>query len=217
MATNSDDSARVLCEEILAQARRQSEEILERVRRDAEVLLTGAAAEANKVGQDERDRAGAEAARRREMILAGVSVEAGRMHAERVEVLLESVREEALRRLKAREGLEYEEAVVILAAGAMGRMEGESFVVKVPEADRAVLGNGLAGRIAERAALPATAVTVSFVPDFEDGGVVVEDAGAHRIWDNRFIKRLERMWPELRRKIAVKASFIPEGSGGYEP
>ena len=217
MATNSDDSARVLCEEILAQARRQSEEILERVRREAEVLLTGAAAEANKVGQDERDRAGAEAARRREMILAGVSVEAGRMHAERVEVLLESVREEALRRLKTREGLEYEEAVVILAAGAMGRMEGESFVVKVPEADRAVLGNGLAGRIAERAALPATAVTVSFVPDFKDGGVVVEDAGAHRIWDNRFIKRLERMWPELRRKIAVKASFIPEGSGGYEP
>jgi vacuolar-type H+-ATPase subunit E/Vma4 len=217
MATNSDDSAHVLCEEILTQARRQSEEILSRARRDAEVSLAEAAADANKAGQEQRDRAAAEAARRREMILATVSVEAGRLHSERVEALLNSVREEAVRRLMTREGFEYEEAVVILAALAMGRMQGESFAVKVPEADRAILGNGLAGKIAERAGLPAIAVTVSFAPDFKEGGVVVEDTGAHRIWDNRFIKRLDRMWPELRRKIAVRASFIPEASGGYEP
>lgn len=217
METNSDESAQVLCEEILAQARRQSEEILTRARRDAEISLAGAAADANKLGQDERDRAAAEAARRRDMILATVSVEAGRMHAERVETLLESIRQEALKRLRTREGVEYEEAVIILAAGAMGRMEGDSFVVKVPEEDRAVLGNGIAGRIADRAGLPHTAVTVSFASDFKEGGVVIEDAGAHRIWDNRLVKRLERMWPELRRKIAVKAAFIPEGSGGHEP
>ncbi len=217
METNSDESAKVLCEEILSQARKQKEDILERARRDAEVSLAGAASEANRVGQDERDRAAAEATRRRDMILATVSVEAGRMHAERVEALLESVHQEALRRLAAREGIELEEVVVVLAAGAIGRMKGDSCVVKVPEVDRAVLGNGLAGKIAEQAGLPPTAVSVAFIPDFKEGGVVVEDTGAHRVWDNRFIKRLERMWPELRRKIAVKVSFIPEASGGYEP
>jgi vacuolar-type H+-ATPase subunit E/Vma4 len=214
MATNSDDSAHVLCEEILAQARKQSEEIIARARRDAEVSLAGAAGEANKTGQEQRDRAATEAARRREMILATVSVEAGRMHAERVEALLESVHEEVRTRLNSREDLEYEKTVIALAAQAMRRMEGESFVVKVSEADSAVLGNGLAVKIAEHAGLPAKAVTVSYEPDFKGGGVVVEETGARRIWDNRFIKRLERMWPELRQKIAVKASFIPEAGSG---
>jgi len=217
METNSDESARVLCEEVLAQARKQAEDILSRARSDAEDSLAGAAAEANRVGQAERDRAAAEAARRRDMILATVSVEAGRMHAERVEALLESVRGEALKRLTAREGVDYEKAVVALAALAMGRMEGQSFVVKVPEVDRAALGNGLAGEIEKRAGLPAGAVTISFASEFKDGGVIIEDTGANRIWDNRLAKRLMRMWPELRRKIAVNASFIPQGSGGYEP
>jgi vacuolar-type H+-ATPase subunit E/Vma4 len=46
-------------------------------------------------------------------------------------------------------------------------------------------------------------------------GVIVEDAEGRQMWDNRFLKRLERMWPELRRHIAVQVSFVPgTGSGG---
>ena len=54
--------------------------------------------------------------RQSELILATVSVETGRLRAARVEALLESVHEEARQRLLAREGFEYRETVIALAA-----------------------------------------------------------------------------------------------------
>ena len=75
---------------------------------DAEVILTNAAAEADRLRKERLDQARAEASRRSELILATVSVETGRLRAARVEALLESVREEARRRLQAREGFDYQ-------------------------------------------------------------------------------------------------------------
>ena len=115
MTTNAD-SAGILREEILAEARRVSEEIVNRARQDAEALLADAAVEADMVREEQLDRARAEAARRRELILATVPVEAGRMRVGRIESLLESVHEEARQRLLAHDGFEYREAVITLAA-----------------------------------------------------------------------------------------------------
>ena len=202
------NSTEVLREEILADARREGEEIVIRARRDAEVFLTNAVAEADRVRQEQLDQARAEAARQSELILATVPVETGRLRAARVETLLESVYEEACQRLLAREGFEYRETVIALASHAISLMAGAAFVAKVSEADRTILGDGLADEITRRVGRPVS-ITVSYEPGITEGGVVVEDAEARQVWDNRLAKRLERMWPELRRQIAVEASFVP--------
>ena len=85
--------------------------------------MATAAAEADKVREEQLDRARAEAARRRELILATVPVEAGRMRVARIESLLESVHEEARERLLAHDGFEYREAVITLAALAATRWQ----------------------------------------------------------------------------------------------
>jgi vacuolar-type H+-ATPase subunit E/Vma4 len=210
----NQDPAGTLQEEIFAEARQEAGEIVDRAHRDAEALLAAAALEANKVREDHLDRARAEGRRRRELILATVPVEAGRLRVARVESLLESVRIEARERLLARGGFEYREAAITLAVLAISRMSGAAFVVKVSQGDRALLGDGLAEEVARGVGRARLNVTVTYDPDTAGGGVVVEDEEARQVWDNRFPERLERMWPELRRRIAVQASLVPKTESG---
>jgi len=206
-----------LREEILAAARREGEEIVSRARQDAEVFLTSAVGEAERIRQEQLDQARAEAARQSELILATVTVETGRLRAARVEALLESVYEEACQRLVAREGFEYLETVISLASHAISQMAGDGFVVKLSEEDQTILGDGLAEKIAHRVGRPVI-ITISYEPGITESGVIVEDTEARQVWDNRLVKRLERLWPELRRQVAVEATFVPKtGSGGDGP
>ena len=215
--TMDQNSTEVLREEILAAARREGEEIVSRARQDAEVFLTSAVGEADRIRQERLDQARAEAARQSELILATVTVETGRLRAARVEALLESVYEEACQRLVAREGFEYLETVIGLASHAISQMAGDGFVVKLSEADQTILGDGLAEEIAHRVGRPVS-ITISYEPGITEGGVIVEDTEARQVWDNRLVKRLERLWPELRRQVAVEATFVPKtGSGGDGP
>jgi vacuolar-type H+-ATPase subunit E/Vma4 len=207
MITNQN-STEVLREEILADARKEGEEIIICARRDAEVLLTRAAAEADQVRQDRLDQARAEAARKSALILATVPVETGRLRAARVEALLDSVYEEVCQRLLTREGFEYREAVIALASHAISQMAGVDFVLKLSDGDYTILGDGLTGEIARRVGRPVS-ITISHEPGITGGGVVIEDAEARQVWDNRLVKRLERLWPELRRLIAVETSLVP--------
>ena len=215
--TMDQNSTEVLREEILAAARREGEEIVSRARQDAEVFLTSAVAEADRIRQEQLDQARAEAARQSELILATVTVETGRLRAARVEALLESVYEEACQRLVAREGFEYLETVIGLASHAISQMAGVGFVVKLSEADQTILGDGLAEEIAHRVGRPV-GIAISYEPGITEGGVIIEDTEARQMWDNRLVKRLERLWPELRRQVAVEATFVPKtGSGGDGP
>lgn len=215
--TMDQNSTEVLREEILAAAQREGEEIVSRARQDAEVFLTSAVAEADRIRQERLDQARAEAARQSELILATVTVETGRLRAARVEALLESVYEEACQRLVAREGFEYLETVIGLASHAISQMAGDGFVVKLSEADQTILGDGLAEEIAHRVGRPVS-ITISYEPGITESGVIVEDTEARQVWDNRLVKRLERLWPELRRQVAVEATFVPKtGSGGDGP
>ena len=215
--TMDQNSTEVLREEILAAARREGEEIVSRARQDAEVFLTSAVGEAERIRQERLDQARAEATRQSELILATVTVETGRLRAARVEALLESVYEEACQRLVAREGFEYLETVIGLASHAISQMAGDGFVVKLSEADQTILGDGLAEEIAHRVGRPV-GIAISYEPGITEGGVIVEDTEARQMWDNRLVKRLERLWPELRRQVAVEATFVPKtGSGGDGP
>lgn len=215
--TMDQNSTEVLREEILAAAQREGEEIVSRARQDADVFLTSAVGEADRIRQERLDQARAEATRQSELILATVTVETGRLRAARVEALLESVYEEACQRLVAREGFEYLETVIGLASHAISQMAGDGFVVKLSEADQTILGDGLAEEIAHRVGRPVS-ITISYEPSITESGVIVEDTEARQVWDNRLVKRLERLWPELRRQVAVEATFVPKtGSGGDGP
>lgn len=215
MAPPNHNSPEVLREEILADARRESEAIVRRAQQDAESLLARAAAEADQVRRERLDQARNEAARRTELILATVPVEVARQRAARVEALLQSIRDEIRHRLLARDGFDYRDAVMSLAAEAIQRMSGNSFVLKLSATDHEVLGDGLAEEIARRVARSPLSVTISNSTPLAGDGVLVQDLEDRQECDNRLEARLDRLWPELRRRIAVRAALVaPVGTTG---
>ena len=209
MATPNPNSPEVLSGEILAAAGREGDEILRRAQQDAESLLAAAAAEADKIRREKLDAARAEAARRSELMLATVPVETGRLRTARIEAILENIREAARRELSSRHP-DGHETIVALAADAIRRMPGTDFVLKLSAADHAALGDKLTGEICQRTGRSPLKLAVSADPAVTDGGVIVQDADGLRIWDNRLLSRLERLWPELRRQIAIRTGLVVE-------
>ena len=214
---SSDQSPDVLCEEVLAEGRREAEEILARARQQAEAARAKATADAKQAAEAVLASARGDASCWTELALAILPVEAGRRRGARIEELLESVHDEVRRRLLARDGFDYRATVVELAAEAIGRMSGEAFVVKLSPADRSALGEGLAAEIVPRAGRTPLRVTLSEDAAITAGGTIVQDADGRQIWDNRLAPRLERLWPELRRQVAVAAKLVdgvePPGGG----
>ena len=154
MSTPDQNSPDILCAEILAEARREREDILRHAQAEAAAILAAAQAEAEKIRHEQQAQARTEAARRKEMILATVAVETGRLRSARVEALLESVHAEIRRRLLEK-NTGAREALVALAAEAICRMPATQFVLKVSAADQAAFGTGLAQEIAQRAGHPS--------------------------------------------------------------
>lgn len=194
-----------LREEVLAVARRECGEILQRAQHEAEAIIARASADADKLRCERLARARNEAGRRREMLLAAVPTEAAQLRAARIETLLQSVCDEARKRLRNREEFAYREAVIALAAEAIGQMAGDAFVVKLSPADGAAFGRELVAAVAQRAGCPSQAITLAEAAEITDGGVIVEDAAGRQVFDNRLLARLDRLWPELRRQIAGQA------------
>jgi vacuolar-type H+-ATPase subunit E/Vma4 len=215
MKTASPSGPELLRREILADARRERDELLRRAQQEAEAILAKARLEAEKLRQERLDQARAEAGRRSDLMLATVPVEAGLMRSARIESLLQSVCDEARKRLLAREGYAYREAVVALAAEAVGRMAGEDFVAKLSPADCRAFGKALCTAVTQSVGRTLT-ITLSEEPEITAGGVIVADAAGRQVWDNRLAVRLERLWPELRRQIALQASLatMSDQTGG---
>jgi vacuolar-type H+-ATPase subunit E/Vma4 len=215
VAEPSHNPQNFLHEEILAEARRESEQIVGRARQEAGVLLAKASTEAEKTRQERLDLARAEAVRRKELILSTVPVEANRMRSARIEALLQCIHDEARRRLLAR-GFDYRECITVLAADAVSRMAGNAFVVKLSPSDHRAMGNDLAGEIAGLVGRSLLTITISDDPTISESGLIIQDAEGRQVWDNRLPARLERLWPELRRKIAIHTGLVSgtESAGG---
>ncbi len=186
MAVLNQNSPAVLCAEILADARRECEEIHRRAQTEASTILAAGQAEAAGIRREHREQAEAEAARRKELILATVAVETGRLRLARVEALLESVHAE-IRRCLLEKNSEARETVVALAAAALCRMPETHFVLKVSAADHAAFGNGLAQEIAQRVGRPSLSLDISADGAMTDGGVRVQDAAGFLLCDNRLL------------------------------
>ena len=211
MATLNPNSPEVLRQEILAAAKRDCERILRLAQKTAESYLTRAKAEAEKIQKQKLDTLRAEAVRRSELMMATVRVEIGRLRAERVESILKTIRETARHQL---ESCDFDscEIVIALAAEAIGHMPGNDFILKLSAANQAAFEDQLADKISLRVGRP---LKLAVMPDsaMADSGVIVQGDHGRQFWDNRLLSRLERLWPELRRQIAVQTRLV-ETTGG---
>ncbi|MFO7897469.1 MAG: V-type ATP synthase subunit E [Planctomycetota bacterium] len=191
-----------LADEILADARRQAERKLKRARRRAKSLVRSA----NKRAAAAKEKAAEQAQQRAEH------------EAERV--LADIPHEEQLRRLRAKAaviGQLFDDVVeevrssddrpalfARLAADAIGRMQGDAFVVDVPREDAPALGDEFGGRVADEVARSSgRTVSARLEPtDRGGGGVIVRSADGRQVVDNSLATRVERMRPRLRDRIA---------------
>lgn len=202
------DSVQALHDEILSEAQRESQEILDNAHQDVKSILAQAASEADRIRLERLEQVRLEAVRRKELLLATVPVEAGRLRSARIEELLGDIREEVLQRLKSRKGFDYRKSVIVLAADAINRMSGETFIVRLSQDNRGILGDKPDEEIARLVEQGSVKILVSYDPGITNGGPIIEDGQTRQIWDNRLPVRLERLWPELRRHIALEISLI---------
>jgi len=202
------DPQQVLTDEILSDARRQADRLRRRAERDAKQTVEEAERQTEADRGERLAEAKAEADRRRRLTLATVPVEEERLRAARIEEELDGVREAARERLLARQGFDYREMLVRLAAEPLRRMEGQAFVLELAEADRQAHGPDLAAAVRDRAGRDGLQVTLAPEPAPIEGGVVVRDAEGRQRWDNSLAARLERLWPALRRRVAEETGLI---------
>lgn len=207
------NSHEALQEEILAGARTQADETVGRARDEGQALVDKARADADKEHQGRLDAAKTEAARRRDLILATVPVDVGRRRSAKVEALLQKIHDEARRRLLAREGFDYRETVVGLAAKAVARMAGGHFTLALSDADRRQLDDGWLEEVRRRSAKANVQVSFAAEPAKIEGGVIIRDADGRQMWDDSLAARLERLWPAMRCELAVRTGLLAAGGG----
>lgn len=201
-----------LCAEILDEARQESEKLARHARAQADALLMQAREESERLRQERLAQAKSEAERKAELILATVPTEAQRQRSAGIEALLQTIFEQARQQLASRQGFDYRETLIALATEAIEHMVGDSFVVKLSAADRVAFGKSLTEEIPRRFARSSLRITISDEPTITEGGLMVQDDSDRQLWDNRLVSRLERLWPELRRQIAVRTGLVSGGS-----
>jgi vacuolar-type H+-ATPase subunit E/Vma4 len=201
----------VLTEEIIADAKRQAERTVSHARQEAQQLAAKGKADAEKENRDSLAAGKAAAQRRRDLILATVPIEVSRKRAATVEALLTAIHDEARDRILKRQGVDYRQLLASQAAEAIGRMEGDAFVLQLSDADLKAFGAGLAEDVQRR--VGKSNVQVKLAPEAVKipGGVIVRDAAGRQLWDNSLEARLERFWPILRREIGVRTSLASAG------
>lgn len=210
MTDEGADPQQVLTDEILADARRQADRLRKRAERDARKTVEEAEGEAEAHRSERLEQAKAEADRRARLTLASVPVEEGRLRAARIEEELDGIRTAARQRLLAREGYDYRDMLVRLAAEAVAAMEGRTFVLELAETDRDALGPDVAAAVRDRDGREGLQVTLADEAAPIEGGVIVRDGEGRRLWDNSLGARLERLWPALRRQVAAETGLLGE-------
>ncbi len=208
MEKNEQQAQDVLRDEILADAKRQAERVLKQARKEAGEIAEAAATELSAWSSRQLNTARAEAKHRADMILAGLPVETGRLRANRIESLLQSIHDEARQQLVSRDGLDQRQMLVNLCAEAIRKMSGNRFSISLPEADRRLLGDREVEAIRLAAGRPDLVLEIIGDPESRDAGPVVRGNDGKELCDNRLTERLERLWPELRLKIAAYTALI---------
>jgi vacuolar-type H+-ATPase subunit E/Vma4 len=200
-----DETPKALAEEILADARRQAERKRNRARKRAERIVSSARRKVDGIRKEALAEAEERVEHETRRILADVP------HQDQVRTLaareaaIDGMFQQALRELAAETGAEAADAVVRLAADAIGLLDGERFMLEVRPADAESLGVELSRRVPDEVARRGDRqVTVEVVsaPDLDGGGVQVRTADGSRLVDQSYATRLRRLGPRLREETA---------------
>lgn len=211
MTPVDSEGPELLRSEIRNEASRQREEILNRARDAAGQALEEAEQTAKKILEDRLNAAHAEGERRTESILATVMVESTRMRAEKTEEVLQSIHDQALERLRQRDGLD-RQSLAILTAQALSRMKGHCFILRVSSHDSAALGKGPVEEILQKLSNSTLDLEIRADPSIANGRWLLHDEEGRQFWELGHEARLERLWPELRRFVAAEAKLMTHGS-----
>lgn len=214
MISNPRNSAEALRLEILATAQRQCQECIQQARQRAAEIRARAVSDAAARRAERLEMAGAEAERIAARARAAVPIEVGRLRRARIEGLLESIHRTVAQRLESLEAMDYRGTLLRLGAQAVPGMSGGTFVLRLAVPDCERFGAGLVAELAQHLGMPESAFKLLADPAIKGGGIIIENATGAEVWDNRFTARLERLWPELRRQIALSAKLLPE-SGAH--
>ena len=205
MEEKTKDTEKVLADEILTDVKRQAAETIEKAQAEAKATVEQAVRDA------ETARGAAIREVEQRVARAGEIAEASLAHLQRRQrldaqgKLVAEAFDQALERLRSKQGFDYRRVLSDLAVEAVGALPGDAFVMALNPADAKDFGAALAGDVVEAVrAKSGRAVTVKAIdrPGLSDGGVVVESAdGAQRV-DNSFAGRLRRLESELRFEVA---------------
>ncbi len=209
MEAPAQTSEEGLCAAILAEAHQECAHVLALARKQKEAVVADAVAEASRLKKERLARARAEADHCRELISATLPIEVARKRRSAIEALLETVHKSVRSRCEAAQDLESPLRQIALASDAIGRMQGDSFVVKLRRGPSRSEADGLARAIATGVGRSGLRIAVVEDLTIQSDGVLVRDTLGHQVWDNTCLARLERLWPELRRQIAVRVSLVP--------
>lgn len=201
----------ILEEEILVAARREAEERLARAREEARAVIAKAVEEAARERAAWVDRARAVIERQTGASRAAVGVEIERRRSSGIEAVLQSIRDEALRRLLARDAPDLRASLAALTAEALRTMGGDRFEVELALEDRMTLGDGWPEEVRRLANRPGVEILIKERADHDIPGPVIRGAEGRQVWDNRFTSRLDRLWPALRRQIAAQILRLEAG------
>ena len=212
MSEERPASDKKLADEILADARARAEKILKRARRDADRI----SARAEKAKQKEADRIIEHFRQRAEsqqkMVMASVDIEIAKKRLALKEEEIQSVIDEARKKLLEKKSYDYVKVLVNLASQAIRKMQGNDFTIRLAAADESLATDDLLNQI--KAAVRDRDVNLKYdaAPAGVSSGVAVLSGDGRQLYDNSFEARLRRLQNQIRKKVAEKIFEETENS-----
>ena len=208
MTSGNNKEQEQLCQEILADARKDCHIILETARQKAEALLAKSTVENESYRKTKIASASNEAATKRESVFATAKVEARLIESKQLETLFQSIYDKIKNRLQSREGFDYREMLFNLAAEAICNMTAHKYTIRLSADDHKIPGTDWQDEIRRRTGRNTIEVIIADDSSISGGGLLVENYEGGVVWDNRLLSRLQRMWPELRIQIASQTGLL---------
>ena len=203
------DTSDALIREIDADADAECRRLLESARSETAVHLAAARTEAVQEQQRRLAEAHDEAEHLAVTLRATIPLEERRLRASRIESLLESLRRRIQRALRTEAAARPRAHALHLAAEAIRHMDGTAFRLRGAVTARLGPESEVGEELSRLSGRSRLTIQIVADPSLAPGDVVVEDLASRRHADQSLDARLERLWPELRARIArVPGLFV---------
>ncbi len=202
MGTNSQQ----LEEQILEDAEKKKDPILRRARRKADKIVQEAEEELEQQREQMKQEAREEAERETARLQARTELDAENIRRQARENILNAIRERAEKVLQElTESDDYPEALAHLALISIDAMTGEDFELVFTPEDKKERSEDIVDAVEKKLeANLSRDVSVSIADETAaaSGGCIVRRTDGSQLCDQRFDRRLDRLWSELRIHVA---------------